>query len=217
MTRAPLPLSRLVPLPWLAPLSALLLCACGPMVQIGSGKDARPQVLYTISAAPVAAQTDAATPAAATPIDTGKAVSVATPTAPGALQTLRIPVSISDTEIQYVPAASWSEQPNILFQRLLANTLAAHGISVIDMRSTGRTASRRLTGQLQNFGVDLRQGREVHLRYDATLSTTTSVHQHRFERSAQIHQVDGAEITTALNQIANAIASDVAAWVQSIS
>lgn len=198
---------------WTLP-AALALAACGPMVQIGAGKGARPSVLYTISAATADAATTAAPDAAA--IDTGRAVSVATPTAPGALQTVRIPVVVSDTEIQYVPAASWSEQPNVLFQRLVASAAGARGINVIDLRSTGRTADRRLTGQLQDFGVDLRHGRQVRVAYVATLSAGATVYQHRFEKLAPVEAVEGAAVVRALNQAANEVAGEVAGWLAAL-
>lgn len=193
--------------------SVLLLAGCGPMVQIGSGKGARPQVLYTISAP--AAETPAA-PATPTAIDSGRAVSVATPTTPGALQTVRIPVAVSDTEIQYVQGASWSEQPGVMFQRLVAGALVAHGTNVIDLRSTGRTADRRLTGQLQQFGVDLRHGREVRISYGATLSAGATVYQRHFTSTRPIGSVNGSSVVVALNQAANEVAGEVAQWVAAL-
>lgn len=210
-TRLSPTLRRLLPA-----LLALPLAACGPMVQIGSGKGEHPQVLYTLSAATPDRQAAGGETADAA-IDPASAISVAVPTTPAALQTLRIPVTLSDTEIQYVQSASWSEQPNILFQRLLADTLMAQGISIIDLRSTGRTASRRLTGQLQHFGVDLRDGRRVHIRYDATLSGPAHVHQRRFQQMVDIHGMTSAEIVTALNTAANAMAGEVADWIGSAS
>ena len=123
-------------------LLPLLLAACSPIVQIG-GNTPRPDAVYTLSAAP-----PTAVPAGTAPIDMARAVTVDTPSMPGALQTLRMPVTVSDTAIQYVKGAQWSEQPNRLFQRLLADTLVHSGIAVVDQRSSGQTGGRRLTGQL---------------------------------------------------------------------
>jgi cholesterol transport system auxiliary component len=188
-------------------LLPLVLAACGPIVQVG-GNTPRPDAVYTLSAAP-----PAAVPAGTVPVDMARAVTVDTPSMPGALQTLRIPVSVSDTAIQYVKGAQWSEQPNRLFQRLLADTLVHSGIAVIDQRSSGQTAGRRLTGQLMAFGLDVRDGRQVRVRYDATLSGPDGVRQRRFEREAPVASAEGADVALALNGAANRVAADVAAWV----
>jgi cholesterol transport system auxiliary component len=189
------------------PALALLASACGPVVQFGSPAP-RPDAVYTLSAVP-----PVAVPAGTAPIDTARAVTVDTPSVPGAIQTLRIPVTISDTAIQYVKGAQWSEQPNRLFQRLLADTLVHSGVAVIDQRSSGQTGGRRLTGQLMAFGLDVREGRQVRVRFDATLAGPDGIRQRRFEREAPIGSADGAEVATALNGAANRVAADVAAWV----
>ncbi len=188
-------------------LLPLMLAACGPIVQVG-GNAPRPDAVYTLSTAP-----PTAVPAGTAPIDMARAVTVDTPSMPGALQTLRIPVSVSDTAIQYVKGAQWSEQPNRLFQRVLADTLVHAGISVVDQRSSGQTAGRRLTGQLMAFGLDVREGLQVRVRYDATLAGPDGVRQRRFEREAPVGSAEGADVALALNGAANRVAADVAAWV----
>lgn len=188
-------------------LLPLLAAACGPLVQVG-GNTQRPDAVYTLSAAP-----PIAVPAGAAPVDMTKAVTIDTPSVPGALQTLRIPVTVSDTAIQYVKGAQWSEQPNRLFQRLLADTLVHSGVAVIDQRSSGQTGGRRLTGQLMAFGLDVRDGRQVRVRYDATLAGPDGIRQRRFEREAMVGSADGADVALALNGAANRVAADVAAWV----
>ena len=189
-------------------LLPLLLAACSPIVQVG-GNSPRPDAVYTLSAAP-----PTAVPAGTAPIDMARAVTVDTPSMPGALQTVRMPVTVSDTAIQYVKGAQWSEQPNRLFQRLLADTLVHSGIAVVDQRSSGQTGGRRLTGQLMAFGLDVREGRQVRVRYDATLAGPDGVRQRRFEREAPVGSADGADVALALNAAANRVAVDVAAWVK---
>lgn len=188
-------------------LALLLLGGCGPLVQVG-GNTAPPDALYTVSAT-----SPAAVPAGQVPVDMARAVSVDIPAVPGALQTLRIPVIVSETSIQYVQSAHWSEQPNRLFQRLLADTLTHSGIAVIDQRSSGTTGGRRLTGQLMAFGVDVREGQVVRVRYDATLAGPDGVRQRRFERDAPVARIDGATVSAALNSAANAVAGDVSRWI----
>ena len=191
--------------------SLVLLAACGPLVKIG-GNTPVPDSVYTLSAAP-----PSSVPAGLVPVDLARAVSVDTPTIPGALQTLRIPVTVSDTAIQYVKAAQWSEQPNRLFQRLLADLLVQAGQPVIDLRSSGQSGGRRLTGQLQAFGVDVRGAPKVVVRYDATLASPTGLRQRRFEREADLAAVEGPAVAAGLNAAANLLAADVAAWVASAS
>lgn len=186
---------------------ALLLAGCGPLVQVG-GNAPRPEVLYTLSAT-----TPAAVPAGQAPVDMARAVTVDLPAVPGALQTLRIPVTVSDTAMQYVKAAQWAEQPNRLFQRLLADTLMHGGIAVIDQRSSGTIGGRRLTGQLLAFGVDVRGSPQVKVHYDATLTGPEGLRQRRFEREVPISAVEGDQAAAALNRAANAVAADVAAWI----
>ncbi|MBS3961749.1 MAG: membrane integrity-associated transporter subunit PqiC [Sandarakinorhabdus sp.] len=203
-----------------AALFALLLVGgCGPLVQIG-GNVARPEALYTISAAypapaPAGAISAGQPPVGQPPVDMTKAVSIDVPQVPGALQTLRIPVVVSDTSIQYVREASWAEQPNRLFQRLLADTLVNSGIAVIDQRSSGKAGGRRLTGQLKAFGADVRDGRLVRVRFDATLIGPDGVRQRRFEHDAPVARIDGAHVSAALNSAANAVAADVSRWIGS--
>ena len=50
-------------------------------------------------------------------------------------------------------------------------------------------------------------------RYDATFATPEGVRQRRFERSAPIATADPAQVTAALNGVANQLAADVAQWV----
>jgi cholesterol transport system auxiliary component len=188
-------------------LVPFLAAACGPLVQVG-GNAPRPDAVYTLSAA-----SPMAVPAGTAPIDLTRAVTIDTPSMPGALQTIRIPVTVSDTAIQYVQGAQWSEQPNRLFQRLLADTLVHSGVAVIDQRSSGQSGGRRLTGQLMAFGLDVRDGQAVRVRFDATLAGPDGVRQRRFEREAPVGSAEGADVALALNGAANRVAADVAAWV----
>ncbi len=192
-----------------APLAGFaLLAGCGPLVQIG-GNSPQPDALYTLSAT-----APAAVPVGQIPVDMANAVTVQLPIVPGALQTLRIPVNISDTAVQYVKAGQWAEQPNRLFQRVLSDTLVHAGIAVVDPRASGIGAKRVLSGHLVAFGVDSSGAAPgVRVRYDATLATPAGVRQRRFEREAALGAVESAQVAAALNLAANQVAADVAAWV----
>ncbi len=189
----------------------LLLASCGPLVTIGASGP-RAESLLTLSAEPAAPVSDAESPDIG--LDMANAVAVETPAVPGALQTLRIPVHVSDTEIRYVPVAQWSEQPSRLFRQLLADRLAADGVAVVDLRSSGRMPGRRLTGQLLAFGVDVRGGQRVRVRYDATLADGQGIRQRRFEAEEPLATVDGGSVAAALNRAANRLAGDVSGWAR---
>lgn len=200
------------PLPLLPCL--LLVAACGPLVKVGDSGP-RPDALLTLSALPAQeAPEGAAAPGTPGTLDMAAAIAVETPTVPGALQTLRIPVTVSATEIRYVPVAQWSEPPNRLFRRLLADRLAADGVGVVDVRSVGKAPGRTLSGQLLSFGVDVHAGRVARIRYDATLVDETGVRQRRFEASEPLAAVDGPTVASALNRAANRLAGEVSAWLQ---
>ncbi len=181
---------------------ALALGACGPLVQIG-GNAKSPDSLLTLRAT--------ATPAAAS-ADTGPTLGVEVPAVPGPLQTLRMPVVTADTEVTYLKAAIWADQPNKQFQRLLSDTLVTHGRQVIDLSQSGVAPQRRLTGVLGEFGIDVRSPGTpvVRVRYDAQLTSPFKLQ--RFEASEPLANVAPQEAAAALNRAANRVAGQVADW-----
>lgn len=191
----------------LLPLAALLaLAACGPLVQIG-GNATPPEALLTLRAA-------AETPATIN-IDPATTLGIAVPSVPGTLQTLRLPVTTTDTEVQYLKAANWAEQPAKLFQRLLGDVAAARGIAVIDSRQSDVTAARKLTGTLREFGLDVRAAPLVRVRYEAMLTGRDGrlLAMRRFEATEAVAGQTPSEVGAALNVAANRVAGEVAAWV----
>jgi cholesterol transport system auxiliary component len=181
----------------------LAVAACGPLVQIG-GNAAPPDSLLTLRA-------DGSAPAATN----GAPILIALPTLPGALRTLRIPVTTTATEIAYLQAATWVEQPNQLFQRLLADVVQARsGRPVVDER-TDAGATHRLSGRLAEFGLDVRDGRMVRVRYDAVLTASAGgfVASRSFEATAPVAVEAGPEVAAALNAAANDVARQVSDWI----
>jgi len=193
--------------PALTLATLLVLGACGPLVQIG-GNAEPPASLLTLRATTLGAPGGA--------IDPARSLLIAQPSVPGALQTLRLPVTTSDTEVQYLQAATWVEQPSKLFQRLLVDTVSAKGgVLVLSERQSDVAAARKLTGQLIDFGLDVRGATQVHVRYDALLSGGDGkpVAARRFEATRPIAGEDPATVGAALNAAANEVAGDVATWV----
>ena len=187
--------------------AVLLLAGCGPLVQIG-GNDKAPVALLTLRAtagAPTAAR------------DPARTLSVVTPLVPGPLQTLRLPVITKDTELAYLTGATWAEQPAKQFARVLADTIGASGVTILDARQSAVGATRQLAGTLVDFGVDARDpaALAVLIRYDALLTgdggRTLGVR--RFDARAPVASNDPAVVGAALNGLANRVAGEVADWV----
>jgi cholesterol transport system auxiliary component len=183
-------------------LGALTLAGC-----ISFGEKPPPSLLTLTPAAMVASGTERSAAA-------GSAVTVVTPTVPQALQTLRVPVQATPTSIAYIKDAQWVEQPNRLFQHLLAETIAARtGRVVLDARQSTLDPGTRLTGTLQSFGLDAASGQAVVI-YDAELARNQGemVETRRFTAQAPA-SANPQSIATALNACANQVATQVADWL----
>ena len=191
-------------------LALVLLAGCGPLVQIG-GNAPPAASLLTLSATTPPAPYAGPAPASGT-------VGVEIPAVPLTLQTLRLPVTNNATEVTYLVGASWAEQPNRQFQRLLSDTLAAKGVPVIDTRQARTPAVRSLTGTLRSFGLDVSDPAApvVRVRYDAQLAgsrTAKDVMLRRFDAEEPVAAQTPVAVAAALNRAANRLAVEVAAWV----
>ncbi len=190
-----------------ASATLLAVSGCGPLVQIGGGGKP-PTALMTLSAM--------TPPAAGAPADGAPQIGVAVPVVPGPLQTLRVPVTTSDNSVQYLAGATWADQPNREFQRLLADTLQAKGAAVVSLR-TSPAPARTLTGQLVDFGLDVRNPGQpvVRVRYDAELLSRSggAPRLRRFVASEPVAGQTGPEVAAAQNRAATRVAGDVAGWV----
>lgn len=143
-----------------------------------------------------------------------QAITVVPPTAPAELNTPRVPVRTGATQVAYVKDAQWVEVPTILFARLLSETIAAKsGRVVLDPKQFTFDPGQRLTGTLQAFGLDADRMEAV-LVYDAAVSRgKDAVETRRFEARVPVAALDAASAPAALNQAANQVAAEVAAWV----
>lgn len=146
----------------------------------------------------------------------GEAVTVVVPTVPQELQTARVPVRTGDTAVAYLEDALWVEAPAALFGRLLSETIAVRtGRVVLDPTQFTFDPGTRLTGQLQSFGINASSMEAVAV-YDAALARGADrIETRRFEARVPIAAVDVANAGPALNQAANQVAADVAAWIGS--
>ena len=134
--------------------------------------------------------------------------------APAKLDVTRVPVQVTESEIAYVKDAVWNEKPARLLRRLIAETIRARGDRlVIDGDDPGAQAQLRVSGSLREFGYDARTG-EVVLVLDAVKAGAgSSVVTKRFEARVPGVEAKAAPVGAALNQAANTVAGEVAAWV----
>jgi len=172
----------------------------------GGGKP--PATLLTLT--PEAPATGEFTRAAAA----GEAVTVSAPVVSKELRTVRVPVQVTPTDVQYVTGAQWVDTPDRLFADLIAETIRRRTDRVVlDPKLTGLDPGLVVSGELQSFGYDAATGQAV-VRFDGALSTAggTRVETRRFEAVAPS---DGSSATIghALNRAANEVAYKVADWV----
>lgn len=196
-------------LPLMPLVLAAAVSACGPLVQVGGNSPAPASLLVLRS--------DAPPPTWQGPAALADTLAVAVPDVPAELQTVRLPVQVDGASLQYLAGASWSEQPNRQFQRLLADTLAGAGLAVLDTRSGTVAPTRQLTGHLREFGLDVRGSALVRVRYDAQLSSPRgagTVALRSFVVEENVTSQQPAAVAAALSRAANRLAGDVAAWVK---
>lgn len=189
----------------LALSASLAACSLGGLLG-GGGKP--PPTLLTLSAEAPSPGEFARAAAA------GQAVTVAAPVIPKELRTVRIPVHVTPTDVQYVTKAQWVDTPDRLFKVLLAETIRrTTNRVVLDSRQATLDPGLLVSGELHRFGHDVATGMAV-VTFDASLSTSggTRVETRRFEASAP-SDGSAASIGPALNRAANEVAIEVAQWI----
>ena len=167
-----------------------------------------PPTLLTLTSSAVAPSSISRTAAP------GEAITIDVPVVPKELASTRVPALVGPTAVAYIEGLLWVDGPDKLFQDLLQETtLRTTNRVVLDPRQASLDPGLRLTGTLTRFGYDTSE-QVVIIRYDGALSTAggTRVETRRFEARAP---ADGTAATVgpALNQAANEVATQVAAWV----
>lgn len=182
--------------------AALALSGC-----IRFGAEPPERLLSLTPAQSVAPGTDQA-------VGAGEAVTVMWPGVPAELATNRIPVWASATSIAYVKDAQWTEPPNRLFARLLAETIEARtGKPVLSGRQFAFDPGTRVSGQLLKFGVDAASQTAV-VTFDGILGRGADIKTRRFEARVPVSQIEAQAVGAALNQAANQVAAEVADWIK---
>jgi cholesterol transport system auxiliary component len=160
------------------------------------------------------------TPEAADPGNTarsaaaGQAVTILAPLISNELNTVRVPVQVSPTEVQYVTDLQWVDTPDKLFQDLVEETVRrTTNRVVLDPNQAGLDPGVTLHGELDRFGYDAQTGQVV-VVYNGSLATAggSEVQTRRFTASAPS---DGtaASVGPALNHAANQVAQQIAQWI----
>ena len=180
-------------------------CSLGGMLG-GGGKP--PTTLVTLTSETAEPAQIARTAAA------GQAVTIATPTTARQLNTVRVPVQVTPTDVQYVSNLQLADTPAKLFGGLIAETVRrTTNRVVLDPGQTSLDPGLLVSGELQRFGYDAATGQVV-VTYDAALSTAggNQVQTRRFTATAPADG-SGPSVGPALNRAANQVALDVAKWI----
>ncbi|RVT43913.1 ABC transporter [Sphingobium algorifonticola] len=145
----------------------------------------------------------------------GKSITVLPPETPKQLDTVRVPVQVDAVSVAYVKDARWVDSPRQMFQHLLSETIAASGSAIVlDPGQYSADPGRRLLGVLVDFGIDARTNSAI-VTYDATLAPVGGqpVQRKRFSASVPVGTIDATGVGNPINQAANKVAAEVAAWV----
>ena len=187
-------------------LAAAALAGCS-LSSLTGGGGKPPVVLQTLT--PEAADPGAVTRSAAA----AQAVTIDTPVISNDLRTIRVPVRVSPTDVQYVTNLQWVDTPDKLFQNLVEETVRrTTNRVVVNPNQTGIDPGVVVRGALERFGYDAQTG-QVEVTYDATMSATgAEVQTRRFVANVP-SDGSGPSVGPALNRAANQVATEVAQWI----
>ncbi|MEQ8412680.1 MAG: ABC-type transport auxiliary lipoprotein family protein [Erythrobacter sp.] len=192
----------------IAALAALMLSGC---VSLGGGEP--PESLLTLT--PTATAPTGSGSGARTGGEAGAgAIAVMTPEAPAKLDVLRVPVTVSATEIAYLKDAYWVDKPARLLRRLLGETLRTRTDAlVIDTDDSPTEPEVKLRGTLLDMGYDA-PSRSAVVRFEAIRTTAEGgAVSRRFEATESGIPAEASAVGPALNRAANRVAADVADWI----
>lgn len=185
----------------LVPLTALVLSGC-----ISFGEKPPESLLTLTPAQPI--------PVGQTQTATNGTITIAVPSIPQEIATLRVPVRADDTSVAYVKDTRWVEPPNRLFARLVSDAVTTRTGRVVVGSGGGVGSAAELAGELRHFGIDAPSSSAV-VTFDAALSRggTAGLEKRRFEARVPVSAIDALSVGPALNQAANQVATEVADWV----
>jgi cholesterol transport system auxiliary component len=144
----------------------------------------------------------------------GQAVTIQTPVIGNELRTVRVPVQLTPTDVQYVTNLQWVDTPDKLFQNLVEETVRrTTNRVVLDPNQTGIDPGIVVQGELERFGYDSATGQAV-VAFNGTMTTPdgAQVQTRRFVASVAADGT-GPSVGPALNRAANQVAQQVAQWI----
>ena len=144
----------------------------------------------------------------------GQAVTIQTPVIGNELRTVRVPVQLTPTDVQYVTNLQWVDTPDKLFQNLVEETVRrTTNRVVLDPNQTGIDPGIVVQGELERFGYDSATGQAV-VAFNGTMTTPdgAQVQTRRFVASVAADDT-GPSVGPALNRAANQVAQQVAQWI----
>jgi cholesterol transport system auxiliary component len=186
---------------------AAALSGCSVSSLLGGGSSSKPPATLQTLTAEVPDPGAIARTAAA-----GQAVTVAIPAMSKELKTLRVPVQLTPTDVQYVSNFRWIDTPDRLFQQLLEETIRrTTNRVVLNPMQSSLDPGMTVSGEIGRFGYDASTGQVV-VTYDAALGGGNRVETRRFTANAPADGTAGT-VGPALNRAANQVAQDVAKWI----
>jgi cholesterol transport system auxiliary component len=140
---------------------------------------------------------------------------VITPEGGPELDVTRVPVQMTGSGVTYIKGAIWVERPARQLRGLIAETIRAKDNRLVYEGIDAATGNRPvLTGRLIMMGYDTGSHDAV-VRLDAQLASPNGPPKlRRFEAKVSVATADSKSIGPALNQAANDVAAQVAAWVE---
>ncbi|MFN2098661.1 ABC-type transport auxiliary lipoprotein family protein [Altererythrobacter sp. MF3-039] len=144
----------------------------------------------------------------------GSALALAEFEAPAAIDVVRVPVTVSESELAYLKDAVWVEKPARLFRRLVAETIRTRSNRVvIDGSNPGLGVRDGLSGTIREFGYDAPTSSVV-IVFDAVRrGSDAQIMTQRFESRVSGIPAEVEFVGPALNQVANDVAGQIADWM----
>lgn len=185
-----------------APLAACL--ALAGCISFGAEP---PPTLFNLSPATPASQTNITGTA-------DNALVVEEPSTSQRLAVTRVPVQVDASNVAYLQDAQWVERPTRLMQALVAETVRARtGRIVFEGGDADAIGGTSLSGRLLEMGYDARDG-SVIVRFDALLHREgQATIARRFESRIPGIAPEAIFVGPALNDAANDVAGQIAAWI----
>jgi cholesterol transport system auxiliary component len=135
---------------------------------------------------------------------------------PRKLETNRLPVQVNASNIAYLKDALWADKPARLMQQLLMEVIAASNSRlVLSETDAGGRATDQLSGSLLEFGLDSSSNEAIVIFDAVRIRTGKPVEKRRFEVRKPVSAILPGPAGAALNDAANQVATEIAAWVGS--